>query len=382
MKRYKNVLIRLALYVCCVAILSGGALVYGQAYAAEQKASLRDMLGQMLLVGFRGEVVGPDDSIARDVSKYNLGGVILFDRDVQLGSDSRNIRSVEQVKDLTSSLQRMARTPLFVAVDQEGGKVARLKVAHGFPQIPSAAWLGEQNNTDLTYNIGVQAGRMLCNVGINLNFAPVVDVNVRKDSPAIGKLERSFSDKPLVVAGHARAFLQGMQQFGVSGCIKHFPGHGSSAADSHLGVTDISASWSREELVPYNQLIASGDVRMIMTGHLYNSQLDDRQPATLSKAVITGMLREQLGFDGVIVSDDMQMQAIAAEYGLGQAVALALDAGVDILLFGNNLDYNPNIVPQVISTIEELVRNGKVTERRVEESYSRIMQMKKNVGLL
>jgi beta-N-acetylhexosaminidase len=350
--------------------------------SADESAALRSMAGQLLLVGFRGESLSGADSVVRDVTHYNLGGVILFDRDVALGSDRRNIRSVRQLAALTAALQKAAQTPLFVAVDQEGGRVARLSPRHGFAALPSAQETGAAATTAASADAGSRAGAMLHDVGVNLNFAPVVDVNVRPDNPAIGRAGRSFSADSEAVARHAQAFLQGMASHGVLGCVKHFPGHGSSAADSHLGVADISASWNESELVPYRRLLDGGHVQMIMTGHLFNSRLDPDHPATLSRAVITGLLRGRLGFGGVVVSDDMQMKAITDRYGLEQAVALALNAGVDILLFGNNLTYDADIVPEVVDMIESLVERGVVPRSRIEESFARVLRLKESAGLL
>ena len=341
--------------------------------AMESEPSLRAMLGQMMLVGFRGTELADDAPILRDIREHNLGGVILFDRDVQLGKTGRNILGPGQVRALTARLQAAAVTPLLIAVDQEGGRVRRLREETGFPFSPSAKALGA-GDADATRMQGQHTGELLAGLGINLNFAPVADVDVNPDSPAIGALERSFSPDPEVVAVQARAFSDGLLAAGVLPCLKHFPGHGSARADSHLGLTDISGTWSPAELIPYERLMPGAP--MVMTGHLFLRRYDAEYPCTLSPAVVTGLLRDRLGFEGVVVSDDMQMRAITAHYGLEEALVRAVLAGVDILIFGNNLDYDPDIVPKAVDILARAVRDGRLTHGRIAASFDRIRAAK------
>jgi len=360
--------------VACMVLF---AMLPGPLLAAEQ-TFLRDMIGQMLLVGFRGTSVDGSSPILRDIREHNLGGVILFDRDVQLQSAERNIQSPEQVRVLTASLQANARVPLFVAVDQEGGRVRRFREERGFASSPSAKAMG-QGSSDQTRLEGERTGKLLADLGVNLNFAPVADVDVNPQSPAIGALERSFSADPDLVALHAHAFCRGLLTQGVLPCLKHFPGHGSASADSHLGLTDISKTWTPAELRPYEMLIPLKASPLIMTGHLFLRQLDDAYPSTLSKAVLTGLLRQRLGFEGVIVSDDMQMRAIADHYGQAEAILLAVEAGVDVLVFGNNLDYDPEIVPKAIDILVKAVEDGRLSAERIAASYQRIQAAKEQL---
>lgn len=353
------------------------AMLPGPLLASEQ-TPIRDMIGQMLLVGFRGTEVDRDSPILRDIREYNLGGVILFDRDVQLQSAERNIQSPEQVRALTASLQAAARVPLFVAVDQEGGRVRRFREDRGFAPAPSAKAMG-QGSFDQTRLEGERTGKLLADLGVNLNFAPVADVDVNPQSPAIGALERSFSADPDLVALHADAFCRGLLAQGVLPCLKHFPGHGSASVDSHRGLTDISATWTPAELRPYETLIPLKASPLIMTGHLFLRQLDDAYPSTLSRAVLTGLLRQRLGFEGVIVSDDMQMRAIADHYGPAEALLLAVEAGVDVLVFGNNLDYDPEIVPKAIDILVKAVEDGRLSPERIEASHDRILAAKQQL---
>lgn len=338
-------------------------------------ADLDVMIGQMLMAGFRGYSVDADSPIIRDIRERHLGGVVLFDYDVELGKPERNIKSPEQVLKLNSDLAAAAEIPLLIAVDQEGGRVQRLKAAYGFTETPSAQELGQGPDSGVAA-AGEQVGRTLLEAGFNLDFAPVADVDVNPESPAIGRIGRSFSADPERVAECDRIFLEGLSAHGVVGCLKHFPGHGSAGADSHLGVTDVTETWSEKELIPYKRLIRNGAAQVIMTAHIFNAKLDPRYPATLSQTVITGLLRERLGFNGVVITDDMNMKAIADEYGLDEAIRLAIEAGADILLFGNNLTYDPDIVAKAHTIIRKLVDKGTIEPERIYASYARIMRLK------
>lgn len=421
------------------------ALGKGQGQASVHgEPTLSDMIGQMLMVGFRGaeaqavaaragDVLGLGgllrqgtadatkagaakagasraatsptsatsatsatsgsygvNEVLDDIRAGRVGGVILFDRDMASGSPERNIISPKQVRGLSAALQAAAGAspvglPLFVAVDQEGGRVQRLKPERGFTQFPSARQLG-QGSTDDTRLRAVAMGRELADVGVNLNFAPVVDVDVNPDSPAIGRLGRAYGRDPRVVAAHAAAFINGMAQAGVVSCLKHFPGHGSARTDSHLGVTDVSATRRPEELWPYRTLLrpagnawADGWGGMVMVGHLYDNRLDAAHPATLSRPTIDGLLRRDMGWRGVVITDDLQMGAITERYPLEEVVFRAVDAGADILLFGNNLRWQPDLTARVHATLTDLVQTGRISEDRIRQSYQRIARLK---GLL
>ena len=337
------------------------------------------MIGQMLMAGFRGVSVTGDSPVARDIRDYHLGGVVLFDYDVALKKPVRNIVDPPQVARLTKDLKALSSIPLIVSVDQEGGRVERLKPKYGFLGTPSAQELGGTDD-QAVLEAGMTVGQTLALAGFNLDFAPVADVNVDPESPAIGKLGRSFSADPERVARCDELFLQGMRRRGIVGCLKHFPGHGSAGADSHLGLVDVTSTWSEKELIPYRELIAKGEARMVMTAHIFNARLDPDYPATLSKKVITGILRDKLGFEGVVVTDDMNMKAITEFYGLEKSIRLAIEAGADILLFGNNLVYDPDIVPRAHAIIRKLVDTGVLARERIAESYRRIMRLKNTLN--
>jgi beta-N-acetylhexosaminidase len=339
--------------------------------------SLDVKIGQMIMTGFRGLTVRPGSAIAEDIRTLHLGGVVLFDFDVATKEYGRNIASPMQLLQLTSDLQEASHIPLFIAVDQEGGTVARLKARSGFPKNVSHAYLGNVNVDDTTRYYADIMARSLSVGGINVNFSPVVDLNVNPSNPVIGKLGRSISAKPDITAHHAGLMIDAMHDWGVLSAVKHFPGHGSSRADSHMGFVDVSETWSKTELLPYRSLIKEGKPDMVMTAHIFNRGLDDALPATLSRKTIDGLLRTDLGYDGVVVSDDLMMKAIADDYGMETAIEKAVLAGIDILLFANNTyTYEPDIARKAFSILKSLVERGVITRERIDISFRRIMKLK------
>jgi beta-N-acetylhexosaminidase len=345
-----------------------------------QTPDLDKQIGQLLLVGFRGTTLTSDNRIIADLENYNLGGVILYEKDGPTQSRPRNIESPAQLQKLVSDLKTHSKEKLLVAIDQEGGAVNRLKASYGFPATVSAQYLGTLNNEDSTRYRASVIAQTLKEMGISLNFAPVVDLNVNPESPAIGAFERSFSANPDTVVFHAGIFIDEHNKRGILNCCKHFPGHGSATSDSHLGLTDVTNTWRETELKPYRQLIASGKCQMVMSAHVFNQNLDADYPATLSKKILTGILREELGFDGVIVSDAMEMGAITDNYGQEEAIEKAINAGCDILVFSNNISvFNEDVVPEAVSTIRKLVDEGKISKERIIQSYNRIMKLKEGL---
>lgn len=337
--------------------------------------SVEAMAGQMLLVGFRGTNEADTAAIMEQVRSGQVGGVILFDRDVTTGSKTRNVVSAEQVRRLTANLQAAADIPLFISIDQEGGRVQRLKPEHGFHAHSSAAKLGA-GTPAATEQEATVLGAELEGVGINVDFAPVVDLAINPSNPVIAGLGRSFGRSPCLVAEHAAAFINGMARHGIICVLKHFPGHGSSMSDSHKGVTDVSLTARREELLPYQLLLNRDWAGMVMVGHLFNSGIDKAYPATLSRRTIDDLLRRKLGWQGVVVSDDLQMRAITDQFSLDETIFLAVDAGVDILLFGNNLAWDPALVEKAHSALVRLVKEGRISHDRLRQSWHRIMRLK------
>jgi beta-N-acetylhexosaminidase len=337
--------------------------------------SLRERIGQMLLVGFRGLTADAADATRQQIAAGEVGGIILFSVD-QLSGGQRNIDSPEQLRGLVDALAVAAPgAPLTVAIDQEGGMVARLGPTYGFPATSSAATLG-QGDPSATAAAARAMAETLTSVGVTLNLAPVVDLAVNPDNPIIAAVERSFSADPDTVIAHATAFIEAHHDLGVRSTIKHFPGQGSATGDTHAGVVDVTDVWSETELEPFAALVSQRLPDAVLTAHIFNGRLDPDHPATLSRPTVTGILREQLGWDGVVISDDMQMGAIRDAYGYEEAVALAIEAGVDILLIANQLVYEPDIAPRTIDIVEGLVHSGRITEERIDASYRRVLALK------
>lgn len=345
--------------------------------------SIDKKIAQMIMIGFNGTELSSESEIGKDIEKYNFGGVILFDYDVPSKSHPRNITSRFQLLNLINSIQELSDIPAFIAIDQEGGKVSRLKTSYGFPSSESAEHIGRINNTDTSIFWAERTAKLLESLGINMNFAPVVDVNINPECPVIGKLGRSFSSNPDIVTSEAKIVIDEHRKKNIICALKHFPGHGSAHSDSHAGFTDVSDSWQEVELIPYKHLISAGDCDMIMTAHVFNEQLDSLYPATLSEKVVKGLLRDSLGFEGFIISDDMNMGAIADNYSMSFAIEYAINAGIDILLFSNNSNtYDPKMPEKIFNIVKELLVSGKISEKRINESYSRIIKMKKKYGIV
>jgi beta-N-acetylhexosaminidase len=342
-------------------------LVLASRCAGAENKKLDEAIGQMLMVNISGQRA-EDSNILEYIKNGRVGGVLLFEANFAPSSSPR-----ETLKKLTSELQSASSTPLLIAMDQEGGAVNRLKQKYGFPATHTAESLGVRNDAEFTADAAENMAAGLAEMGVNLNFSPVVDVKVNPTNPVVGKLGRCFSSEPKIVSNHAAAFIRGHRRQGVLTTLKHFPGHGSSTADSHEGLADVSTTWSDTELLPYKNLIRQNLVDAIMTAHIFNAALDAEHPASLSKATITGLLRNKLGYDGVIISDDLFMGAIKNQYPLEESVALAINAGVDMLLFSTMQD---NLVDRVTTIIKQHVASGCITQERIFESAERIKRLK------
>jgi beta-N-acetylhexosaminidase len=341
--------------------------------------SLDFKIGQMIMLGFRGLEIDVNHPIVQDIRDLHIGGVILFDVDVPNQSPVRNIQSPDQLRKLTYKLQTLAPTPLLIAIDYEGGNITRLKEKFGFPPTLSAAELGEKDDLTFTRIKAKEMAKTLNQMGINLNLAPVMDLNSNPQNPIIGKLERSYGSNPEIVIKQATAFIQAHHEHDILCALKHFPGHGSSVGDTHKGVVDITETWSEMELIPFQQLIRSGNVDAILTAHLINRHIDPELPSTLSYPTITGILRNQLGYDGVMISDDLQMKAIRENFDLETTIYQTIHAGVDILLFANNSVYEEDIGIRIIQIIRKLILKEILTEKRIHQSYRRIQKLKKQM---
>jgi beta-N-acetylhexosaminidase len=337
--------------------------------------SLEKKIAQMLMIGFDGFHIDKDHHIVEAIGKYNLGGVILYDLEQQ-DYKLKNIKSRKQVHKLVRDLKSLSEEQLLIGIDYEGGQVSRLKQEYGFPQTYSHKYFGDLDDVSLTYKQCSVMAATLSGLGINLNFAPVVDINLNSENPIIAKRERSFSYDAEVVISHARQFIKAHKEAGILSCIKHFPGHGSSASDSHLGFVDVTETWLDTELLPYKTLIGEDIIDLVMTAHVFNHRVDLDNPATLSKVFIDEILREQLGFKGVVISDDLNMGAIKDNYVFEESLRLAINAGVDILLISYNEDYKEKLFINLIKIIKSMIKEGSIPEERINESYNRVRSLK------
>lgn len=334
------------------------------------QTDLYHKISQMIMVGFSGKTL-TDSVIINDLQIRGVGSVILF---------GGNIESPTQLNQLTTQLHSNSSQPLFIAIDQEGGRIARLRETNGYSTTYTAYQIGTIfNDENITRNWAAQMAGWLSDAKINLNLAPVADVNVNPESPAIGYLDRSFSRIPDTVFNHCLWFIDEFHQRNILTSLKHFPGHGSAATDSHLGFTDITNTWADSELIPYRRLIQNGYDDFIMSGHLYNAQIDSVYPASLSHKTLTTLLRDSLGFDGLIITDGMFMGAISNNYTFDEAVELAINAGNDILLYTTNKLNGKSLVDSVVGIVMNKISQGKITEQRINDSFNRIIQKKQKI---
>jgi len=348
-------------------------------HTATLEPSLKQKIGQMMLVGFRGTDAKEGSEIYNLIKKYNIGGVVLYNYDVPTkGKQVRNIESPEQLKSLTDDLQSISENRLIISIDEEGGKVSRLKEAQGFQAHYSHQKIGELNDIDSTRIWAKAMARELNALGINMNFGPCVDLNINPDCPVIGGIERSFSADPNIVTTHAKVFIEEHRNQNIVCVPKHFPGHGSALMDSHKGLTDVTETWDDIELKPYQDLISNNYCDIVMTAHVYNEQLDTL-PGTLSHKIINQKLKHDLKWNGLIISDDMQMGAINQNYGFEEAVEMAVLAGVDILILSNNSyqdGYDPLIAEKAINTIYDMIEEGKIKEQEITKRVDKIQALK------
>jgi beta-N-acetylhexosaminidase len=318
-------------------------------------AALDAACAGLLCVGFDGTIPSRE---VKELIRRGVHGVILF---------SRNVESAEQVAELTAELKRHAGRPLLVAIDQEGGRVARLGAAHGFTELPPMRALGDTHDPVLAREVGELIGRELRAVGIDQDFAPVVDVDTNPANPVIG--DRSFGSDPALVARMGSALAEGLQAAGVAACAKHFPGHGDTSQDSHLELPRLPHPLSRLEAVelpPFTALARAG-VAAVMTAHVVFEALDSRRPATLSRPVLS-LLREKCGFDGCVISDDMEMKAVAENFPIEEAVPAAVEAGVHALL----VCHRPEVQHRAIEVLRDAVHRGRVTAERFAQARIRV----------
>jgi beta-N-acetylhexosaminidase len=340
---------------------------------AAQAATLEEMAGQMIVVGFQGDEADDAsvEALRAELAAGRLGGVMLL---------KINVKSLGAVAEMNAAFRAASpNLPPFITVDQEGGAVERLTEAVGFTEIPNAAAIAASNTPAQAKAIYSTMAASLAELGFTVNFGPVADVNLNPNNQVIAKFGRSFSADPAVVASYDAAFIEAHHEAGMLTALKHFPGHGSSTADSHEGFVDITQTWKPEELDPYRALIGAGEVDMVMVGHLYHadySDADAQTPSSLSPQWITGVLRDELGFDGVVISDDLEMGAIRDHFTLEQTVVQGVRAGMDVLLFSNTAKYRASLGQEVLDILVAQAEADPAFAARIEESYNRIVALK------
>lgn len=350
-------------------------LSFGYVLGQAQAPDLLDIkIGQMILIGMPKAEVDPQ--VLDEVKKGKVGALIFFEKNIP-----NKPNAFASVKNMTWTYQKAASIPLFICIDQEGGKVNRLKEKYGFTRSVTAGALGKSKSLDSVAFYAEATAATLAGLGINVNFAPVVDMAITENT-VIFKPERAYSSNEDTVALMAAEVVKQHRKFGVITALKHFPGHGSSKEDTHFGVADVTNTWSDRELTPYIKLVNDNMVDAVMTAHIVNKNLDSKgYPGTLSKEILDGILRKRLGYTGVVFSDDMQMHAISKNFGLEESIKLAINAGVDVLCFSNNISgSDERTVDKVHSIIKKLVANGEIKPERIDESFQRIVQLKSRIG--
>jgi len=369
-----NAAMKRIMLILAIVLLAAGSL-FAQ---LPPDSVIRRYAAGMLMVGFKGDSVTEDCDAARYVRDLKVGAVVLFDIDVTgdatLGS--RNITSKQRLTRMTAQLRAWADYPLLIATDQEGGKVARLKPQYGFLPTVTAEYLGTVDDEDTTRYYASRLSREMREAGVNVNLAPVVDV-LNHDCAAVGHFLRCFSTDPQAIARHAGWFIDESHKQGVLCTLKHFPGHGNAIDDSHYGFVDVTNAWTPRELEPFKMLIDAGKVDMIMTAHLFNRHIDEDYPATLSRKTLTDLLRVKMGYDGVVVTDDLYMQAIRNQYSIPTALELAINAGADLICVGNNIStgFEADRPFKLVDMIVNSVKQGRISWQRMEQSHERIKRL-------
>lgn len=303
------------------------------------------------------------------VEKYKVGGFILFEK---------NIKDAKQMLSLINSLKQsnlINKAPLFLSIDEEGGRVTRMPKE--FVKLPSSKYIGQFNNSQLSYDIGTILGKELKSFGLNMDFAPVLDINSNAKNPVIG--DRAFGANEKLVSKLGLETMKGIQKEKVIPAIKHFPGHGDTSVDSHIGLPVVNNTLSRLksfELVPFKEAIDNG-ADMVMVAHILLPKIDDKSPASFSKTVITDILRKDLNFNGVVITDDMTMGAVMKNFKIEEAAVMSLKAGTDIILVCH--DYNNQI--KVIDNIKKSIENGNLSMEEVDEKLYRILKLKDKYNL-
>ncbi len=339
-------------------------------------ATLEQMAGQMIIVGFEGDTANHPGvgAVATELAEGRLGGVMYL---------KKNVADLATVREMNAMFRSAAPDLVpFITLDQEGGAVERLTKDVGFKEIPNAASIAASHSPAGAEEIYAEMAKGVAAQGFSVNFGPVADLNTNPENQVIARFGRAFSADPDTVIAYDKAFINAHHDAGLVTALKHFPGHGSSTADSHEGFVDITRTWSADELEPYRVLIGEGLADMVMTGHLYHADYaddDGETPSSLSPRWIDGVLRDELGFDGVVISDDLEMGAIRDHFTLEETVTKAVRAGMDVLLFSNTAEYRPGLSREVLAILLAEAEADPDFAARIEQSYERIVALKARI---
>lgn len=328
--------------------------------------TLNEKIGQMILAGITGTTM--DTNTRNLITQYNVGGIIFYKNN--LVNPWQAVQLVNQIKAVNAT-----NLPLLLSVDEEGGRITRLP--GGLVNLPSNQQIGVVNNQKFSYKVGAILGEELKSFGLNMDFAPVLDINSNPNNPVIG--DRSFGDNAKLVSRLGIQTMKGIQSQNIIATIKHFPGHGDTSVDSHLELPIVNKSLKELkelELIPFERTIKKG-ADVVMVAHILLPQLDPQNPASMSKTVMSDILRNQLDFEGVIITDDMTMRAITDHFDIGRAAVESVKSGSDIILVGHHYK---NVV-ETISSLKSAVQKGEISEQRINESVARIIALKRKYGI-
>ncbi|WP_086288285.1 glycoside hydrolase family 3 N-terminal domain-containing protein [Campylobacter devanensis] len=327
---------------------------------------LRNMIGQMVMVGFTGNSSSDEwvKQLHLDIKNGRIGGVMIL---------ARNISSKQGLKNLTKYLNSASsKYSLFIAIDEEGGQISRFNKFSDFEHFPSAYKVGSELDLNSANKLYTNMATQLKNLGINMNFAPVVDLH-NDISPIIGQRQRAFSKDAGEVTAYASEFISAFDNVGVASVLKHFPGHGNASSDTHK-ISTIVDSFDFDEIRPYYELIKRKKAKFIMVGHMIIPTIDDVNPATLSRQIVTNLLKDSLNYEGVVISDDMLMKALGGT--LEQNAIKAVNAGVDILLVSEYFYNKTNSIKALNDAIFNAVKSGEIQTTRIIDAYNRIIAQK------
>ncbi|MBR1977449.1 glycoside hydrolase family 3 protein [bacterium] len=357
--------------------------VFNVAYASNtaEDILLKKQIAQMLIVGFNGSTLTQNNQIYSDIKELGIGGVILFSRNADKTQTklTKNIQNFNQLKKLNEDLQNISEIPLFISIDQEGGFVSRLSPSYFVVSTYNAGFLGQKNDLKFTRAEAEKTAKTLSRLGININFAPVVDLDLNKNSKIISGLKRSYSDNPKIVSAHAKEVIEAHNKYGIITTLKHFPGHGSAQGDTHQGFVDITNTHTKEEILPYKTLINEKIAKGVMISHLYNKNIDEKYPASMSYNFVTKKLLKELNYNGLIFTDDIQMNAIRNNYTFAETLEKSIMAGCDVIVIGNNLFNDEQVAKNAVEIIFNLVKNGVIPKERIAFSYDKIIKAKEEL---